>query len=573
MKKTLLLLALFSYPAGAQISTGINGTGYQIVNGAGSLTVSPTAVTSTVPVVATGVVSPALSAGAAAAGTDQAGGDETISPKQGTGAGTAGKVVIQAPTKQATGSGVQPLVTVATFQDSGTGGVSAPQVLVPTGTSSAPGISHPTYTTTGVAIGNSVINLYTGTSNAASFGNNGQYLALQAQIANVILKGPATSTLQVGGADAATQLPGIIQASNARSGIDTDKAGGTMTIRPGAGTGTGTGSSVIIQAPTAQTTGTGAQPQVTIATFQDSGTGGTSKPLATFGGSISISGSSSTGFLSMCASGIACVGTADGTTNVNLRAYDFEAFQSNAAGFIQGNAYLTGLGSAAWQLGKPDAASPVAQTLKVQDGTGTNTNAAAAFTHAAPAGTGTGIPGKHLFTAPRVGTTGTTAHTQYPVLTLSDGGSATVSTPTVRIVSSTVGTQMVSSTKTLTNNSATGVVDVTVPSGGGCGGMLAYTAIVTGTGPQVQSYNGMINYATANNAGTIATAITEGSSTGSHDAKALSTGTVTGAWTNVSGTGKSTLTVNVNSNLTTPVVNIYIWASLDGSAGCALTGL
>ena len=220
------------------------------------------------------------------------------------------------------------------------------------------------------------------------------------------------------------------------------------------------------------------------------------------------------------------------------------------------------------------AATTLAWThrLAASSRSGTDTNTAGANA-TVTSGTGTGAATGSTLTlsTPTKGSTGTAAQTQTARVTISEP--QTNVSNALRLGSATVGTQMITSTKTLTNNSATGVFDITVPSNGGCGGMLGYTAIITGTGPQTQAYNGLINWASASVAGTITTAITEGSTTGSHDAKALSTGTVSGTWTNVAGSGKSTLTVNVNSDLTSPVVNIYLWLKLDGSAGCVATAL
>ena len=80
------------------------------------------------------------------------------------------------------------------------------------------------------------------------------------------------------------------------------------------------------------------------------------------------------------------------------------------------NTILSTPAAATLQLGAANAASPVAQTLKFQDATGSNANAAATATIKCPAGTGTGTPGACVFQAPVGGSSGSTAHTQTDAL-------------------------------------------------------------------------------------------------------------------------------------------------------------
>jgi len=72
---------------------------------------------------------------------------------------------------------------------------------------------------------------------------------------------------------------------------------------------------------------------------------------------------------------------------------------------------LTRGAAATLQVGAANSATPVAQTLKFQDATGTNANAAATATIKCPGGTGTGTPGACVFQAPVGGSSGSTAHT------------------------------------------------------------------------------------------------------------------------------------------------------------------
>ena len=104
----------------------------------------------------------------------------------------------------------------------------------------------------------------------------------------------------------------------------------------------------------------------------------------------------------------------------------FAAFSVSNGGFrligtgnyysINNDLFLSRPAAATLQLGAANAASPVAQTLKFQDATGTNANAAATATVKCPAGTGTGTPGACVFQAPVGGSSGSTAHTQTDAL-------------------------------------------------------------------------------------------------------------------------------------------------------------
>jgi hypothetical protein len=71
--------------------------------------------------------------------------------------------------------------------------------------------------------------------------------------------------------------------------------------------------------------------------------------------------------------------------------------------------YLTVIGNASLQLGSPNAASPVAQTLSVQSVVaGTSNTAGANFTINGSQGTGTGVGGDIIFQVAPAGSTGTT---------------------------------------------------------------------------------------------------------------------------------------------------------------------
>ena len=102
------------------------------------------------------------------------------------------------------------------------------------------------------------------------------------------------------------------------------------------------------------------------------------------------------------------------------------AWSSTAAPSGTIDTILTRAAAATLQLGAANAASPVAQTLKFQDATGTNANAAATFTVNGPAGTGTGTPGDIVFKAPIGASNGSTAHTQTEALRIKGAASGGV---------------------------------------------------------------------------------------------------------------------------------------------------
>lgn len=95
---------------------------------------------------------------------------------------------------------------------------------------------------------------------------------------------------------------------------------------------------------------------------------------------------------------------------------------------IASNAFLTAPASATTQHGAADAASPVAQTIGVQNVVaGTSNTAGADWKFNASKSTGTGVGGKWIVQTTVTGTTGTTVNSNFPMLTLNPG-SATTST-------------------------------------------------------------------------------------------------------------------------------------------------
>lgn len=105
------------------------------------------------------------------------------------------------------------------------------------------------------------------------------------------------------------------------------------------------------------------------------------------------------------------------------------------------------------------------------------------------------------------------------------GGVATprrTSNPTAVVVP-----QVVAPAKTIVDGSATTLSNVYCPTGAIAGGYFTYTVLAS-DGTDFQSLSGLVTYASVNKAGTITATITE---VAANQAKAVSAGTLTLAWT------------------------------------------
>lgn len=100
--------------------------------------------------------------------------------------------------------------------------------------------------------------------------------------------------------------------------------------------------------------------------------------------------------------------------------------------------------------------------------------------------------------------------------------------------------------KTIVDGAATPLFDVACASGARCGGVILYTVEV-GDGTDHQALTGMATYAAVNKAATLTLTITNATA---NDAKAVSSGTLTLAWTFVTGTGKGTVKLTPTGSLT-----------------------
>ena len=115
-------------------------------------------------------------------------------------------------------------------------------------------------------------------------------------------------------------------------------------------------------------------------------------------------------------------------------------------------------------------------------------------------------------------------------------------------------------TKTLTESSATGIVDIAVASGSVASGELLYS-IQANDATDYQNLRGRVVYSIVNKGGTLTTNFAE-----TAEANAVSTGTLTCTTTLVAGTNKITLSLNAVSSLTQTTLRAKWQMQHDGYA-------
>ncbi len=172
-------------------------------------------------------------------------------------------------------------------------------------------------------------------------------------------------------------------------------------------------------------------------------------------------------------------------------------------------------------FGAADAASPVAQTLSVQNVVGGTSNTAGSTTTVRGSlGTSQGAPGRiHLAGGAMIEASGTTQQTA-------------------------VDRAIFNATKVLTNNSATTITNVTAASGSNAGGQLGYMVEVT-DGTDYQYEVGVVSFGVSNKGGVFSG--NTATKFGNH--QNATSGTLTVAFA-ISGANPALLSVNANSSLT-----------------------
>lgn len=120
-----------------------------------------------------------------------------------------------------------------------------------------------------------------------------------------------------------------------------------------------------------------------------------------------------------------------------------------------------------------------------------------------------------------------------------------------------------SGVKTLTNNVATGIFRISLPSNSSCGGIILYVIYAT-NGTNFSAHAGYASFTAVNKGGVYTTNIAHISSASGGESTANSSGTLTDTWTIT--TGVNLITVNLNANyslLTNPMIqyNLFLLSS------------
>ncbi|MBE3139518.1 MAG: hypothetical protein IMZ53_02940 [Thermoplasmata archaeon] len=113
-------------------------------------------------------------------------------------------------------------------------------------------------------------------------------------------------------------------------------------------------------------------------------------------------------------------------------------------------------------------------------------------------------------------------------------------------------TQVYSATKTLTDGSATGFVEIALAAGDMIGGTIEYTITAT-DGTELQSHSGSGAFVAVRKVDTV-TSDFEESYLPAAEAEVITSGTLTDDFTITDGAGKITINCNANSSLATPTV-------------------
>jgi hypothetical protein len=105
----------------------------------------------------------------------------------------------------------------------------------------------------------------------------------------------------------------------------------------------------------------------------------------------------------------------------------------------------------------------------------------------------------------------------------------------------------------LTDGVATSLFEIALPTLAMTGGTIEYTILAT-DGTDMQSLSGFVAFSAVNKGASYTTQITENAS---NQSKAVSAGTITGAWTVLNGTDKVTIQLNADTSLTPTSFKLY----------------
>lgn len=107
-------------------------------------------------------------------------------------------------------------------------------------------------------------------------------------------------------------------------------------------------------------------------------------------------------------------------------------------------------------------------------------------------------------------------------------------------------------TKAVPDGAATALIDIACAAGAMIGGIILFT-VEASDGTDHQALSGVVSYSAVNKAGTHTCTVTQLSTV---EAKAVSSGTLTLAWTHVTGTNKTTVKLQPTGSLTETVERI-----------------
>lgn len=153
----------------------------------------------------------------------------------------------------------------------------------------------------------------------------------------------------------------------------------------------------------------------------------------------------------------------------------------------------------------------------------------------------------NFVSAPTIGALATNGSAS--TATLASTASPTLTTPAIAVINDTNGVNRLvnnAAAKTIADGAATSLADIACPSGSSCGGTLFFL-VQASDGTDFQAISGIATYAAVNKAGTLTLTITY---VAANEAKAVSSGTLTLAWTFVTGTAKGTIKLQPTGSLT-----------------------
>lgn len=251
----------------------------------------------------------------------------------------------------------------------------------------------------------------------------------------------------------------------------------------------------------------------------------------------------------------------DGTTRswlsadgLSLTVYSGLVSTAGAITATAGSFFLSAYGQGI-RWGSPNQSLVMASAGVVEWGLASATPVAFSHRLSAPsrAGIDTNTKGSNATLLPGLGT-GTAGSGDFRLQTAPGGASGTTAdTPADRIV-------LASKQVTLTESSATPVMDVSIASGTIVGGTLKYT-IRADDATDFQAIRGSVRFVAVNKGGTITAVIdTPG------EAVAVSSGTLTNTVTVTTGASLITLNLNAVSSLTQTTLYAYVSMDLDGQS-------